>query len=136
MSEKNRTFQIIHQYYEAFNHKNWNAFFNLLTEDIVHDVNQGGQEIGKKTFHHFMEKMNRCYDEKATDIVIFTSDSPDRAAAEFMIHGKYLATDHGLPAAHGQTYSVRCGTFFELEGDKISRVTTYYNLKEWLAQVQ
>jgi steroid delta-isomerase-like uncharacterized protein len=58
-----------------------------------------------------------------------------RAAAEFTVHGTYLATAEGLPEAKGQRYSLPAGIFFEVDDGLISRVTTYYNLAEWTAQV-
>ena len=58
-----------------------------------------------------------------------------RAAAEFIVHGEYLSTDEGLPPAKGQRYELPAGTFFELSDGRISRVTTYYNLADWTAQV-
>jgi steroid delta-isomerase-like uncharacterized protein len=63
--------------------------------------------------------------------------SPDgtRAAAEFVVHGEYLATDEGLPEATGQTYTLPAGAFFEVVGGRIARVSNYYNLPDWLAQV-
>lgn len=128
--------EIIKRYYDAFNHKRWNEFFELLTEDVIHDINQSGQEIGKKTFKDFMDRMNRCYDEQVVDLVVLVGEREDRAAAEFQIKGKYLATDEGLPPAKGQKYQLRCGAFFELKQNKIHRVTNYYNLKDWLAQVK
>ena len=41
--------------------------------------------------------MARCYKERLSDIVIMASRDGRRAAAEFIVHGKYLATDEGLP---------------------------------------
>jgi len=58
-----------------------------------------------------------------------------RAAAEFMVHGEYLRTDPGLPAAHGQRYVLAAGAFFEIRDGLIARVTNYYNLAEWLRQI-
>ena len=58
-----------------------------------------------------------------------------RAAAEFNVHGTYKATDSGLPEAKGQTYVLPAGTFFAIRDGKIARVTTYYNLTDWIAQV-
>jgi steroid delta-isomerase-like uncharacterized protein len=58
-----------------------------------------------------------------------------RAAAEFNVHGTYLSTDEGLPPAKGQTYTLPAGTFFAIRDGRIARVTTYYNLTDWLLQV-
>jgi steroid delta-isomerase-like uncharacterized protein len=56
-------------------------------------------------------------------------------AAEYVVEGTYLATDEGLPPAQGQTYTLPGGAFFGLTAGKITRVTNYYNLQDWLAQV-
>jgi steroid delta-isomerase-like uncharacterized protein len=68
-------------------------------------------------------------------MVIMVSEDGRRAAAEFTVRGSYLKTDEGLPPADGQTYSLPAGTFFEVEDGKITRVTTHYNLNDWIAQV-
>jgi steroid delta-isomerase-like uncharacterized protein len=64
--------------------------------------------------------------------------TPDgaRAAAEFVVHGTYLVADEGLPPAHGQSYVLPAGAFFEVSGGRIARVTNFYNLQDWLAQVK
>ncbi|KQZ50506.1 isopropylmalate/homocitrate/citramalate synthase [Rhizobium sp. Root149] len=126
---------IIRAYYDAFNAQDMDAFLSLLTDDVVHDINQGERQEGKAAFATFMEHMNRCYKETLTDMVIMASETGIRAAAEFIVNGQYLATDEGLPEAKGQTYKLPAGAFFELRDGKVSRVTNYYNLNDWIAQV-
>lgn len=133
---KNETIQTIQKYYDSFNRGATEELFALLTDDIVHDINHNGQEIGKGAFRTFMERMNRHYKEKAVDLVVFSNDDGIRAAAEFFIEGTYLTTDAGLPPARGQKYRIRCGAFFALKGNRICRVTNYYNLTEWLSKVK
>jgi steroid delta-isomerase-like uncharacterized protein len=82
-----------------------------------------------------MDRMNRSYREQLTDIVVLTDGQGGRAAAEFVVHGTYLATDEGLPEAKGQTYRLPGGAFFTITDGKIARVTNYYNLQDWLKQV-
>ena len=41
----------------------------------------------------------------------------------------------GLPEAKGQTYRLPAGSFFEIRDGQIARITTYYNLTDWSAQV-
>ena len=48
------------------------------------------------------------------DMVIMTSPDGARAAAEFTVHGEYIATDEGLPKAEGQRYVLPAGAFLEL----------------------
>lgn len=126
---------LVRQYYEAFNRGDRDAMLALLAEDVAHDINQGGRETGKDAFRRFLAHMDRCYRERLADIVVMTSPDGSRAAAEFVVHGTYLATDEGLPPASGQTYVLPAGTFFELRDGKIARVTTCYNLADWSRQV-
>ena len=79
--------------------------------------------------------MSRCYREELTDMVIFSAEGGTRAAAEYIVNGTYLATDSGLPEAKGQTYRLPAGSFFDIRDGLIARVTTYYNLADWMRQV-
>jgi steroid delta-isomerase-like uncharacterized protein len=127
--------ELLQAYYAAFNAGDMPAFLDLLAEDVVHDINQGERQVGKATFAAFMNKMNRCYRERLTDIVVMQNESGDRAAAEFVVHGEYLADDEGLPPANGQTYVLPAGAFFEIKNGKVARISNYYNLNDWVAQV-
>lgn len=126
---------LIESYYAAFNAGQPLAMLDLLTEDVTHDVNQGGREVGRDKFAAFLDHMNVSYRERLTDIVVLTSADGSRAAAEFVVHGEYLLTDPGLPEAEGQHYVLPAGAFFEIRDGRIARVTNYYNLQDWIAQV-
>ncbi|WP_417670073.1 ketosteroid isomerase-related protein [Roseibium sp.] len=134
MSQTTRS--LIEAYYAAFNAGDTNKMLSLVTDDIAHDVNQGERRSGKALFEAFNAHMTRCYKEELTDVVLFVNDEGARAAAEFIVNGCYLVTDEGLPEAAGQTYRLPAGTFFEVRDGKISRITTYYNLQDWIAQVE
>jgi steroid delta-isomerase-like uncharacterized protein len=127
--------QIVQRYFDAFNAKDIDGMLACLTDDVAHHVNEGTVRVGKDAFAEFCAHMTRCYDETLTDMVIFEAPGQERAAAEFIVNGRYLATDNGLPEAHGQTYRLSAGSFFDLRDGKISRVTTRYNLSDWIAQV-
>jgi steroid delta-isomerase-like uncharacterized protein len=127
--------EIVARYYACFNAQDWNGMIDCLTEDVRHDVNEGAKRDGKQRFREFLGHMDRCYAEQLKDVVVMTSADGARASAEFIVHGRYKETDGDLPPARGQTYVLPAGAFFEISGGKIARVTTYYNLKNWLAQV-
>jgi steroid delta-isomerase-like uncharacterized protein len=129
------TRELLEHYYAAFNRGDWDTFLSMLSDDVIHDVNQGGREVGREAFARFMERMNRCYAEQIADIVILPSTDGRRAAVEFTVLGQYLRTDEGLPEARGQTYKLPGGAFFEIRDGKVARVTNYYNLQDWLRQV-
>ncbi|HEV7415334.1 MAG TPA: ketosteroid isomerase-related protein [Tianweitania sediminis] len=127
--------ETVRAYYDAFNAQDMERFLALLTDDVVHDINQGERQVGRQAFATFMEHMNRCYHEELTDMVIMANADGTRAAAEFIVNGTYLATDEGLPEANGQAYRLAAGAFFEIRDGKVARVTNYYSLPEWIAQV-
>jgi steroid delta-isomerase-like uncharacterized protein len=126
---------LIENYYAAFNAGDMDTFLSLLTDDVVHDINQGERQIGKQAFREFMNRMNKNYKERLVDMVIMTSDDGSRAAAEFVVLGEYLHTDEGLPPAKGQTYRLPAGAFFDIKDGKVARITNYYNLDDWIRQV-
>lgn len=130
------TTALIRRYLDAFNAKDSDGMLACLADDVIHDINQGGREIGKEKFRWFNAKMSRHYDEELGDIAIMVNDDGNRAAAEFTVRGTYLSTDEGLPEANGQRYSLPAGIFFEIEDGLISRVTMSYNLPGWIAQVK
>ncbi|MCH9806181.1 MAG: nuclear transport factor 2 family protein [Alphaproteobacteria bacterium] len=129
------TAALLRRYYEAFNSGDSEAMLDCLTDDVIHDVNQGERRQGKDKFHAFLARMAHHYEEKLDGITVLVSRDGARAAAEFNVSGKYLETEQGLPEAQGQTYKLPAGTFFAVRDGRIARVTTYYNLTEWIAQV-
>ena len=101
------THDLIQAYYDAFNAADMPAFLALLNDDVVHDINQGERQVGKAVFAEFMDKMN----------------------------GECLAGGEGLPPANGQKYVLPAGAFFEVKNGKVARISNYYNLNDWVAQV-
>lgn len=126
---------LITRYYSAFNAGDAAAMLDCVAEDVEHRVNEGGIRQGRAKFAEFCSHMGVSYREELKDLVIFANDDGTRGAAEFVVHGEYLKTDPGLPEAHGQRYILPAGGFFEISGGKIARVTTFYNLNDWIAQV-
>jgi steroid delta-isomerase-like uncharacterized protein len=126
---------LINTYYAAFNCQDWDGMLALLTDDIAHDVNQGERETGKQAFREFLARMDRCYSEQVCELVVMANADGNRAAAEFVIEGTYKATDGDFLPATGQRYTLPVGAFFDVRDGKISRVTNYYNLNDWLTQV-
>lgn len=126
---------IVTAYYAAFNAADPAAMLACVSDDIEHRVNEGGIRRGRDKFAEFCAHMGVSYRETLKDIEIFANAAGSRAAAEFVVHGEYLQTDPGLPEAKGQRYILPAGAFFDLKDGKISRVTTFYNLNDWIAQV-
>jgi steroid delta-isomerase-like uncharacterized protein len=129
------TIAVIERYYAAFNAGDSNGMLACVSDDVAHDVNQGRRRTGKAAFREFLKHMERSYAEQLEGITIMATPGGERAAAEFTVLGTYIETDEGLPPASGQTYRLVAGTFFEVKEGLITRVTTYYNLADWLAQI-
>lgn len=126
---------LIGRYYAAFNAGDAAGMLDCVAEDVEHRVNEGGVRRGRAKFAEFCSHMGVSYREELKDMVIFASDDGARGAAEFVVHGEYLKTDPGLPEAKGQRYILPAGGFFDIRDGKIARVTTFYNLNDWIAQV-
>jgi steroid delta-isomerase-like uncharacterized protein len=129
------TVALIERYYAAFNRGDWNAMLACLADDVVHDLNQGPREKNKDAFRAFLGRMDKSYSEQLRDIVVLSNAAGSRAGAEYVVHGTYKASDEGLPPARGQKYVLPGGAFFDICGGRIARVTNYYNLQDWIAQV-
>ena len=127
--------ETIQAYFDAFNAGDTEGMLDCLTTDVEHHVNEGQVRVGKIKFAEFCAHMSHCYDETLTDMVIFVNEDGTRGAAEYVVNGCYINTDKGLPEAHSQHYRLPAGSFFSLRDGKISRVVTYYNLADWIAQV-
>lgn len=126
---------VLRRYYDAFNAGDLEGMIAELSDDFVHHVNEGAARPGKESFAAFGRHMAACYCETLTDLVLFATPDGRRGAAEFTVNGTYLATDGDLPPARGQTYILPAGAFFSLKEGRITRVTTYYNLADWIRQV-
>ncbi|MEM1377326.1 MAG: ketosteroid isomerase-related protein [Pseudomonadota bacterium] len=129
------TAELLQRYFAAFNASDYTAMEALLHEDVAHDINQAGREIGREAFRQFNAQMARHYKETLRDIEIMVASGGNRAAVEFTVDGSYVETAPGMPPARGQRYSISAGMFFDIEDGMITRVTTYYNAEEWKTQV-
>ena len=126
---------LLERYFEALNTQDIDTLLTVLSDDFVHDINQGEREVGKTAFARYLDRLNAHYREHIYDIEIMANKDGTRAAAEYTVLGVYLLTDPGLPPASGQTYRLPGGSFFELCDGKIARVSVHYNFQDWLAQV-
>ena len=126
---------LIARYYAAFNAGDAAGMLDCVAEDVEHRVNEGGVRRGRAKFAEFCSHMGVSYREELKDMVIMANAEGTRGAAEFVVHGQYLKTDPGLPEAKGQRYVLPAGGFFSLKDGKITRVSTYYNMNDWIRQV-
>ena len=134
-SPARRAEALIQRYYDAFDRADHDTMLACLADDVVHDVNQGERRVGKERFRAFLARMAHHYRERLDGVTIMVGADGARAAAEFNVTGAYLVGETGLPDAMGQRYALPAGAFFALRDGSITRVTSYYNLTEWIMQV-
>ena len=134
-SARQQAVELVRGYYDAFNRGDWAGMLECLSDDVAHDLNQGARETGREAFAAFLRRMEASYREQLRDVVVMASDDGLRVAAEYVVHGEYHHTDEGLPPARGQRYVLPGGAFFDVRDGRISRVSNYYNLQDWIAQV-
>ncbi|MBV6439457.1 MAG: hypothetical protein EPGJADBJ_01098 [Saprospiraceae bacterium] len=127
--------EIIQHYYDCFNRQDWQGMLDDLHPDVRHDINQGETQVGIEAYRSFLQHMDECYRETLEDMVFMADPTGNRFACEFTVKGVYKKTDGNLPPAHGQTYTLPAGAFLEMRDGKIYRVTTYYNLPDWIKMV-
>lgn len=131
-----QTEALIRRYFEALEAGDVDGVLACVTENMAHDINQGGERrIGKHRFHAYLARSAHHYKEAYAALTILMNEDGTRAAAEYNVTGTYLQTEDGLPPAHGQTYALPAATFFVIEAGLISRVTQYYNLTDWITQI-
>ncbi len=134
-SARQQAVELVRGYYDAFNRGDWAGMLECLSDDVAHDLNQGARETGREAFAAFLRRMEASYCEQLRDVVVMASDDGMRVAAEYVVHGEYHHTDEGLPPANGQRYVLPGGAFFDIRDGAIARVSNYYNLQDWIAQV-
>ena len=71
------TLDLIKAYYDAFNRRDREAMLALMSDDVVHDLNQGARESGREAFRLFLARMDRCYEETLRDVVVMTISDPN-----------------------------------------------------------
>lgn len=126
---------LVSAYVEAFNQGDSAAILALLDDDVIHDINQGGREIGAEAFRWAFAARRGHFRERIENLVVMSNESGTHAAAEFTLKGEYVASIDGLPKANGQRYALAAGMFFEIEDGHITRVTENANLADWRAQI-
>lgn len=129
------TTALVARYLDAHSRGDIDAMLACVADDVVHDANQGVRRVGKAAFADFCGHVARCYEERLDDVVVMATPDGLRAAAEYNVAGTYLETDPGLPPAKGQAYRLPGATLFAVRDGLLLRVTSYYNLTDWLTQI-
>lgn len=110
--------QIVQQYYHYFNQQNWEGMLSLLSDDVVRGA-VGGTH-GKDMYRAFLARMDQCYKETLSDMVLMADESGGRIACEFVVNGMYKQTDGNLPGRQ-QEHRLPAGAFLTVSGGSSAR---------------
>ena len=127
---------LIREFFTLFNAEKWTEASLLLSDQVMHDINQGPRVIGREPFLKYLVETARYYKESLSHLFVIVSEDGSRGSAEFYVHGEYLKTHGLLPKANGQKYEGFHGVFFEIEDQQISRFSHYFNYQSFLEQLE
>ncbi len=127
--------EIARTYYNAFNNKAWSRMAGLVHPDVLHFPNNNSLRTGRSAFLEYVQSNARRYDEWLTSFTYFANEAERKIAIEYVVNGKYIGNAPGFPPAHGQSYVLPGGAFFDVKDKLIYRISTYYNSHDWLDQV-
>ena len=128
--------QLIRKFFAHLNAQEWAEASLLVSDQILHDLNQGPRVIGREPFLKYLVETARYYRESISQLYILASEDGSRGSAEFYVHGEYLKTHGMLPKAYGQRYEGFHGAFFEIEDQQVSRFSHYFNYQSFLEQLE
>jgi steroid delta-isomerase-like uncharacterized protein len=126
---------LIEDYYQTVLAQDLKGFINLLSDDVVHEINQASTENGKEKFKIFMEDQFSHGKIEIKDMIILTSKDGKYASSRFICSGTYAKSVEGYPPAKGQHWEIPVVSFFKINNGKISQVGVYYNAKEFEKQI-
>lgn len=124
--------EIVKSYYDAFNRKDVDAILSICHDDVINDRNQADSQTGKENLKNFLETAWQHFDEKVFNVDLMANHDQSNVAAEYLVKGTYYKTKQGLFPANNQYYEILCSSLFKVKNGKISRITRYYNVKQWL----
>jgi predicted ester cyclase len=109
MDRTEQTRAMVRQYYDSLIERDWDAFVALLTEDVRYEMPQTSERItGKERYLRFNQEYPGDWQLSVTRLV--ADGSTAAASSNFTVGNERMVAM----------------TFFELDGDLISRVTDFW----------
>jgi steroid delta-isomerase-like uncharacterized protein len=129
------TAALLGEYFAALYIRDIDGLLDCVSEDVVLDINQGERVIGSAALRAYFFEQFYHFRESASDVRTLISESGYFASAEYAVSGTYLVTIDEWPAANNQAYQLRVGCFFEIDDERISRISPHYNLNKFKQQL-
>lgn len=139
MADRTETEALITGFFNSLEVRDIAGALARVGEDVVHDTFYGEREIGWESFERYLIHRSRCYRTEYDALVVMSDPSGHRAAAEFVLKVQYLVDDDRLgpdaPQAADQQMAVAAGVFFEVDDERITRVSATFDSKAALEQL-
>jgi steroid delta-isomerase-like uncharacterized protein len=117
----------------ALNDRTVEGVLALVGDDVAYDPPHGHRSVGRDSVETALIHRFRCFRETLSDLVVMVAGDGFRASVEYTARGTYDASDDGLPAASGQSYSVAGILVVEVDDGRITRITDHRNTSLWAA---
>jgi steroid delta-isomerase-like uncharacterized protein len=131
MADRVATEALVARFFSSLAVRDIAGTMDCLSEDIIHDTPYGNREIGWEPFERYIIHRMRCYRTEYDGLVILSDPSGHRAAAEFVLRAEYIDDDERYgadgPSARGQKLTLQAGMFFEIEDDRIMRLSAAFD---------
>jgi steroid delta-isomerase-like uncharacterized protein len=131
MADRTETEALVARFFSSLAVRDIAGTMDCLSEDIIHDTPYGKREIGWEPFERYIIHRMRCYRTEYDGLVILSDSSGLRAAAEFVLKAEYIDDDELLgsdgPSASGQRVSLQAGMFFEVDENRITRLSAAFD---------
>ncbi|EFO31850.1 putative cytoplasmic protein [Roseibium sp. TrichSKD4] len=128
---------LLNTFFAAFNAGDTAQLSQLVTDDVVLDINQEQRRVGRDAFLAFNALMRQSFKERVCSLRIHVSEDGMRAGAEYKVSGSCafnLGENGAWSSSAQERYLLSVGSFFELRGNRIARMTAYYNEVDRIAR--
>lgn len=122
------TESLLRRCFDAFNASDHAAILASVSEEVALDIGYGPRETGRDKLRRLLAERAGHFEDRAGDLAIMTDESGVRAAAEFTLRGRYVATAPGFAPASGQSYSVPASILVEVDDGLITRASLHVDM--------
>lgn len=115
---------------DALDRHDGEALARYLHDDVAYDDGLGGRVIGAAAVREALIRRAGALDERHGDRVLMQAEG--RVAAEVTLRGRHETALAGLPEPSGRSYSLAACLVFEIEGERVARLSRYLDSRGFL----
>ena len=130
-----RNQKIVNDYYKAYNNQDVEGQVELMSSNFEHFTNSGKIEKGVEAYRKYAKAVYSDVKEEVYQTHFLIGQDPSHIAVQSRAKGEYLKIDKANPKNPLKKYDIPFAEFFEIQDEKITKLSTYYNELEWKNQV-